>query len=239
MGGSVKALQRAGEEVHRLRGARLSRPTGRTRYMRAGGACLWGRGHKNWWARPVPQKGKETPGAMPGRALWDSRPVVPRDWGPLSAVATITFAAQHSVAYCNHSLHAAPASPESAQPPSNTSAPLLPVAFTLPKLYPSPGRGSTAVVVASIAAAAALALAIAFIALVLLVRSRRLRSPCSQAAEGGLQGERSGRKLKKLRTFVSLESHLFRQSRLRRLGPLGSEEVEIGPVIGRGSFGRL
>lgn len=87
MGGSVKALQRAGEELHRLRGARLSRPTGRTRYMRAGGACLWGRGHKNWWARPVPQKGKETPGAMPGRALWDSRPVVPRDWGPLSAVA--------------------------------------------------------------------------------------------------------------------------------------------------------
>lgn len=35
----------------------------------------------------MPQKGKETPGAMPGRALWDSRPVVPRDWGPLSAVA--------------------------------------------------------------------------------------------------------------------------------------------------------
>ena len=48
-------------------------------------------------------------------------------------------------------------------------------------------KKSTAVVVASIAAAAALALAIAFIALVLLVRTRRLRSPCSQAAEGGLQ----------------------------------------------------
>ena len=35
----------------------------------------------------MPQKEKETLRAMPGCALWDSRPVVPRDWGPLAAVA--------------------------------------------------------------------------------------------------------------------------------------------------------
>ncbi len=36
-----------------------------------------------------------------------------------------------------------------------------------------------------------------------------------------------------------LESHLLAHSRLRRLGPLDEEQVEVGPLLGRGSFGRV
>lgn len=36
-----------------------------------------------------------------------------------------------------------------------------------------------------------------------------------------------------------LESHLLQHSRLRRLGPLDEEQVEVGPLLGRGSFGRV
>ncbi|BDA48801.1 hypothetical protein COCOBI_12-4830 [Coccomyxa sp. Obi] len=67
----------------RLRGARLSRPAGGTQEMRAGGACLWGARPQNWVARPVPHRERNSPGAMLGGALRDSRPVVPRDWGPI------------------------------------------------------------------------------------------------------------------------------------------------------------
>lgn len=38
-------------------------------------------------------------------------------------------------------------------------------------------------------------------------------------------GKQMSCSLKPRRSFVSLESHLFRQSRLQRLGPLGNEEV--------------
>lgn len=36
-----------------------------------------------------------------------------------------------------------------------------------------------------------------------------------------------------------LENHLLQHSRLRRLGPLDEEQVEVGPLLGRGSFGRV
>lgn len=36
-----------------------------------------------------------------------------------------------------------------------------------------------------------------------------------------------------------LETHLLHHSRLRRLGPLDEEQVEVGPLLGRGSFGRV
>lgn len=38
---------------------------------------------------------------------------------------------------------------------------------------------------------------------------------------------------------MPLESHLLQHSRLRRLGPLDEEQVEVGPLLGRGSFGRV
>lgn len=71
----------------------------------------------------------------------------------------MTFAAQHSVAYCNPSLRAAPGSSEPAQPPSNASAPPLSLSITVPGSSPAPGRSTTAVVVSSVAAAAAIAMA--------------------------------------------------------------------------------
>ena len=36
-----------------------------------------------------------------------------------------------------------------------------------------------------------------------------------------------------------LETHLLHHGRLRRLGPLDEEQVEVGPLLGRGSFGRV
>lgn len=38
-------------------------------------------------------------------------------------------------------------------------------------------------------------------------------------------GKQMSCRLKPRGSIVSLESHLFRQSRMRRLGPLGNEEV--------------
>ena len=36
-----------------------------------------------------------------------------------------------------------------------------------------------------------------------------------------------------------MESHLLEHGRLRRLGTLDEEQVEVGPLLGRGSFGRV
>lgn len=38
---------------------------------------------------------------------------------------------------------------------------------------------------------------------------------------------------------TQLETHLLQHNRLRRLGPLDEEQVEVGPLLGRGSFGRV
>ena len=38
---------------------------------------------------------------------------------------------------------------------------------------------------------------------------------------------------------TQMESHLLRHGRLRRLGQLDEEQVEVGPLLGRGSFGRV
>ncbi len=40
-------------------------------------------------------------------------------------------------------------------------------------------------------------------------------------------------------TNEPLETHLLHHGRLRRLGPLDEEQVEVGPLLGRGSFGRV
>lgn len=38
---------------------------------------------------------------------------------------------------------------------------------------------------------------------------------------------------------MQMESHLLQHHRLRRLGALDEEQVEVGPLLGRGSFGRV
>ena len=93
----------------------------------------------------------------------------------------MTFAAQHSVAYCDPSLRAATGSSEPAQPPSNASGPPLSVSIT------APGRPINAVVVSSVAAAAAIAIATTALALVLLLRGRRRRSVDGDSGKSGLQ----------------------------------------------------
>ena len=40
-------------------------------------------------------------------------------------------------------------------------------------------------------------------------------------------------------TNTQMESHLLQHGRLRRLGQLDEEQVEVGPLLGRGSFGRV
>ena len=40
-------------------------------------------------------------------------------------------------------------------------------------------------------------------------------------------------------TNTQMESHLLQHNRLRRLGALDEEQVEVGPLLGRGSFGRV
>ena len=53
-----------------------------------------------------------------------------------------------------------------------------------------------------------------------------LRGPASQAPSGSTAN-------------VQMESHLLAHGRLRRLGALDEEQVEVGPLLGRGSFGRV
>lgn len=38
---------------------------------------------------------------------------------------------------------------------------------------------------------------------------------------------------------TQMESHLLQHARTRRLGALDEEQVEVGPLLGRGSFGRV
>ena len=40
-------------------------------------------------------------------------------------------------------------------------------------------------------------------------------------------------------TNTQMETHLMRHARTRRLGALDEEQVEVGPLLGRGSFGRV
>ena len=40
-------------------------------------------------------------------------------------------------------------------------------------------------------------------------------------------------------TNTQIESHLLQHARTRRLGALDEEQVEVGPLLGRGSFGRV
>ena len=53
-----------------------------------------------------------------------------------------------------------------------------------------------------------------------------LRGPASQAPSGSTAN-------------TQMESHLLAHGRLRRLGALDEEQVEVGPLLGRGSFGRV
>ena len=53
-----------------------------------------------------------------------------------------------------------------------------------------------------------------------------LGGPASQAPSGSTAN-------------TQMESHLLAHGRLRRLGALDEEQVEVGPLLGRGSFGRV
>ncbi|KAK9827328.1 hypothetical protein WJX81_005997 [Elliptochloris bilobata] len=114
---------------------------------------------------------------------------------------------------------------------------------------PSPGVNVVGIAVGVAVGGAALLAAVSTVAAVLMRRARRRRAAeCDKevphgAHEGTPQGAGASPVPLPTNTGGSagseFESQLFQHGRLRRLGPLEEEQVEVGPLLGRGSFGRV
>ncbi|EIE27156.1 kinase-like protein [Coccomyxa subellipsoidea C-169] len=104
----------------------------------------------------------------------------------------------------------------------------------------------TAIAAGSAVGAAVLLLILMAVAISVFVRRRRRERLAGSAElasfrslQSGMSPAQSDSLFRSAGTNEPLETHLLHHGRLRRLGPLDEEQVEVGPLLGRGSFGRV